>query len=278
MWNVTTAQGALCLEGGCWQEKQGKVEGVWIGLARFTCTADRAAGRWERRPGERGPLRAGERGQRWTGSVTHGDPSQTGIELDTGRGGGPHDSSKSAGCNDGGDAPRAERWIPAEPDTLHHNPASECERLHQSLTVINPDFQTDAWAKQPGTRTTSRAPFIPLPCLCDETGIRSGRREQFWSEPAFYCTGFDVHAPAVMSRATDKRGTMLARCYRGKLSVWAALCVLVLCWFYIFPGYRLPGDKEIVEEVLRQGEVWQKSQTGIDLYRFVSGSDSCLLV
>lgn len=65
---------------------------------------------------------------------------------------------------------------------------------------------------------------------------------------------------------------MLVRCYRGKLSVWAALCVLVLCWFYVFPGYRLPRDsKEIVEEVLRQGEVWQKNQTGIDLYRFVSG-------
>lgn len=64
---------------------------------------------------------------------------------------------------------------------------------------------------------------------------------------------------------------MLVRCYRGKLSVWAALCVLVLCWFYVFPGYRLPRDKEIVEEVLRQGEVWQKNQTGIDLYRLVSG-------
>lgn len=66
---------------------------------------------------------------------------------------------------------------------------------------------------------------------------------------------------------------MLARCYRGKLSVSAALCVLVLCWFYIFPVYRLPRDKDIVEEVLRQGEAWKKNQTGIDLYRFVSGSD-----
>lgn len=140
------------------------MEGVWIGLARFTCTADRAAGRWERRPAERGPSWAGERGQRWTtGSVTHGDPSQTGIELDTGREGGPHDSSKSAGCNDGSDAPRAERWIPAEPDTLHHNPASECELLHQSLTDINPDFQTDAWAKQPGTGLPCELHSYPPP-------------------------------------------------------------------------------------------------------------------
>lgn len=64
---------------------------------------------------------------------------------------------------------------------------------------------------------------------------------------------------------------MLVRCYRGKLSVWAALCVLVLCWFYVYPGYRLPRDKEIVEEVLRHGEAWKKNKTGIDLFRFVSG-------
>lgn len=79
-----------------------------------------------------------------------------------------------------------------------------------------------------------------------------------------------------MSRARDKRGKMLVmRCYRGKLSVWAALCVLVLCWFYVYPVYRLPGDKEIVEEVLRQGDAWQRNQTGIDLYRFVSPTWGC---
>lgn len=63
---------------------------------------------------------------------------------------------------------------------------------------------------------------------------------------------------------------MLARCYRPKLSVWAALCLLVLGWFYVFPVYRLPSDKEMVEEVLGLGGVWQKNQTGIDLYRFGS--------
>lgn len=73
-------------------------------------------------------------------------------------------------------------------------------------------------------------------------------------------------------------GKMLVRCYRGKLSVWAALCVLVLGWFYIYPGYKLPQDKEIVEEVLRQGDAWQKNQTGIDLYRLVSGITSHLCV
>lgn len=71
-----------------------------------------------------------------------------------------------------------------------------------------------------------------------------------------------------MRRARDKM--MLVRCYRGKLSVWAALCVLVLCWFYVFPGDRLPAEKEIVEEVLRQGDAWHRNQTGIDLYRLVS--------
>lgn len=60
---------------------------------------------------------------------------------------------------------------------------------------------------------------------------------------------------------------MLVKCHKSKLSVWVALCVLVLCWLYIFPVYRLPSDKEIVDEVLRQGQVWQKNQTGIDLYR-----------
>lgn len=49
--------------------------------------------------------------------------------------------------------------------------------------------------------------------------------------------------------------------------MWAALCVLVLCWFYIFPVYRLPSDKEIVNEVLRQGQVWKKNQSGIHLFR-----------
>uniref|UniRef100_A0A4W4EQW2 Alpha-N-acetylneuraminide alpha-2,8-sialyltransferase n=2 Tax=Electrophorus electricus TaxID=8005 RepID=A0A4W4EQW2_ELEEL len=59
---------------------------------------------------------------------------------------------------------------------------------------------------------------------------------------------------------------MFLRCHRSK-SVWAALCVLVLCWLYIFPVYRMPSDKEIVDEVLRQGQTWRRNQTGIDLYR-----------
>lgn len=57
------------------------------------------------------------------------------------------------------------------------------------------------------------------------------------------------------------------RFHRSK-SVWAAVCVLVLCWLYIFPVYRMPSDKDIVEEVLSQGHTWTKNQTGVDLYRY----------
>lgn len=51
---------------------------------------------------------------------------------------------ESAACDDGGDAPRAERRIPAEHDTLHHTPETESELLHQSPSNIKPDLHTDA--------------------------------------------------------------------------------------------------------------------------------------
>lgn len=60
---------------------------------------------------------------------------------------------------------------------------------------------------------------------------------------------------------------MSLRCHRSK-SVWATLGVLALCWLYIFPVYRIPSDKEMVDEVLRQGQTWTRNQTGIDLYRY----------
>ncbi|MCJ8743212.1 hypothetical protein PDJAM_G00091040 [Pangasius djambal] len=62
-------------------------------------------------------------------------------------------------------------------------------------------------------------------------------------------------------------GMMVCLRFHRSKSVWAAVCVLVLCWLYIFPVYRMPSDKDIVEEVLRQGQTWTKNQTGIDLYR-----------
>lgn len=61
---------------------------------------------------------------------------------------------------------------------------------------------------------------------------------------------------------------MYLRCHRSK-SVWATLGVLALCWLYIFPVYRIPSDKEMVDEVLRQGQTWTRNQTGINLYRYL---------
>uniref|UniRef100_A0A9J8A9B1 Alpha-N-acetylneuraminide alpha-2,8-sialyltransferase n=1 Tax=Cyprinus carpio carpio TaxID=630221 RepID=A0A9J8A9B1_CYPCA len=58
------------------------------------------------------------------------------------------------------------------------------------------------------------------------------------------------------------------RCYRSKY-IWATLGVLALLWLYVFPVYRIPSDKEMVDEVLRQGQTWTRNQTGVDLYRML---------
>lgn len=56
---------------------------------------------------------------------------------------------------------------------------------------------------------------------------------------------------------------------RTRLPVGAsALCVVVLCWLYIFPVYRLPNEKEIVQGVLQQGTAWRKNQTAARLFRY----------
>lgn len=189
--------------------------------------------------------------QRWT----HGAGGlQAGSRPDAGS----RESGRlnSAPC---GDAPRGEQRIPAEFRALHHKTTAKCAPLHRRLTVRKPDFQTDAHA------TVTDVLGGSIYSLCD--GFQWGQRD----ENAFFCIPFDAHPPVILSCAAEneKDKKMLARCCRGKVSVWAGVCVLVLCWFYVFPGYRLPGDKEIVDEVLRQGEAWQKNQTGIDLYRSV---------
>ncbi|XP_063302729.1 alpha-N-acetylneuraminide alpha-2,8-sialyltransferase [Pelobates fuscus] len=49
---------------------------------------------------------------------------------------------------------------------------------------------------------------------------------------------------------------------RGRVPVGAsALCVLLLCWLYMFPVYRLPEEKEIVREVLRLRTGWRENRT-----------------
>lgn len=69
-------------------------------------------------------------------------------------------------------------------------------------------------------------------------------------------------------RLSDKTGGMVSlRCHRSKY-IWATLGVLALLWLYIFPVYRIPSDKEMVDEVLRQGQTWSRNQTGVELYRY----------
>ncbi len=62
---------------------------------------------------------------------------------------------------------------------------------------------------------------------------------------------------------------MSLRCHRSKY-IWATLGLLALLWLYIFPVYKIPSDKEMVDEVLRQGQMWSRNQTGVDLYRYFS--------
>lgn len=64
---------------------------------------------------------------------------------------------------------------------------------------------------------------------------------------------------------------MLARKFpRTRLPVGAsALCVVVLCWLYVFPVYRLPNEKEIVQGVLAQRTAWRRNQTSARLFRYL---------
>ncbi|XP_078530208.1 alpha-N-acetylneuraminide alpha-2,8-sialyltransferase [Lissotriton helveticus] len=55
---------------------------------------------------------------------------------------------------------------------------------------------------------------------------------------------------------------------RTRLPVGAsALCVVVLCWLYIFPVYRLPEQKEVVREVLQHVGAWRRNLTAASQFR-----------
>ncbi|XP_053575076.1 alpha-N-acetylneuraminide alpha-2,8-sialyltransferase [Bombina bombina] len=57
-------------------------------------------------------------------------------------------------------------------------------------------------------------------------------------------------------------------CPRTRLPVGAsALCVFVLCWLYVFPVYRLPDEKEIVQEVVLLGSSWKRNATEAEIFR-----------
>ncbi|KAM8972810.1 alpha-N-acetylneuraminide alpha-2,8-sialyltransferase [Pelodytes ibericus] len=47
----------------------------------------------------------------------------------------------------------------------------------------------------------------------------------------------------------------------------SALCVLVLCWLYVFPVYRLPGERDILSEVRGVGPAWRGNKTAREAFR-----------
>ncbi|KAJ7404368.1 Alpha-N-acetylneuraminide alpha-2,8-sialyltransferase [Willisornis vidua] len=55
--------------------------------------------------------------------------------------------------------------------------------------------------------------------------------------------------------------------------MFCALGVFVLCWLYVFPVYRLPDEKEIVQGVLlQQGKAWRRNQTAVALFSGVESA------
>uniref|UniRef100_A0A8B9IC95 Alpha-N-acetylneuraminide alpha-2,8-sialyltransferase n=1 Tax=Anser brachyrhynchus TaxID=132585 RepID=A0A8B9IC95_9AVES len=64
---------------------------------------------------------------------------------------------------------------------------------------------------------------------------------------------------------------------RTRLPVGAsALGVFVLCWLYVFPVYRLPDEKEIVQGVLlQQGKAWRRNHTAVAGFSCGFSSVSC---
>lgn len=89
-------------------------------------------------------------------------------------------------------------------------------------------------------------------------------------------------SPCGRARRHTSRGAMAVLAWkfpRTRLPVGAsALCVVVLCWLYIFPVYRLPNEKEIVQGVLQQGTAWRRNQTAARVFRYSSSRGSSLLV
>uniref|UniRef100_A0A9L0R592 ST8 alpha-N-acetyl-neuraminide alpha-2,8-sialyltransferase 1 n=1 Tax=Equus caballus TaxID=9796 RepID=A0A9L0R592_HORSE len=86
-------------------------------------------------------------------------------------------------------------------------------------------------------------------------------------------------SPCGRARRHTSRGAMAVLAWkfpRTRLPVGAsALCVVVLCWLYIFPVYRLPNEKEIVQGVLQQGTAWRRNQTAARVFRV---SRDCSLI
>ncbi|XP_065540488.1 alpha-N-acetylneuraminide alpha-2,8-sialyltransferase [Lathamus discolor] len=75
--------------------------------------------------------------------------------------------------------------------------------------------------------------------------------------------------PAPRRRCGRRMAGLAWKWPRTRLPVGAsALGVFVLCWLYIFPVYRLPDEKEIVQGVLlQQGKAWRRNHTAVALFR-----------
>nr|XP_047909880.1 alpha-N-acetylneuraminide alpha-2,8-sialyltransferase isoform X1 [Anser cygnoides] len=79
-------------------------------------------------------------------------------------------------------------------------------------------------------------------------------------------------SPAPRRRCGRRRRRMAGLAWkwpRTRLPVGAsALGVFVLCWLYVFPVYRLPDEKEIVQGVLlQQGKAWRRNHTAVAGFR-----------
>lgn len=89
-------------------------------------------------------------------------------------------------------------------------------------------------------------------------------------------------SPCGRARRHTSRGAMAVLAWkfpRTRLPVGAsALCVVVLCWLYIFPVYRLPNEKEIVQGVLQQGTAWRRNETAARVFRYSCPRGSTALV
>ena len=89
-------------------------------------------------------------------------------------------------------------------------------------------------------------------------------------------------SPCGRARRHTSRGAMAVLAWkfpRTRLPVGAsALCVVVLCWLYVFPVYRLPDEKEIVQGVLQQGTAWRRNRTAAGIFRYSCPRGSTPLV
>lgn len=188
----SNTRGTLSGWRGCWQTR-GEVEGTSIGLVRFTCTADLAAGRGQRRPEEgiggqeKGDEGSPDRGHTYTpvGLGCSGTPDGDGARMI------PHNPQAAlmVVMHRGHESPQSPTRCTTSPHPSHRR---RCCRDRRSSTT--------SWPTEPRIRWP-----MPEATLL----LRSWDGSvQPWAEPdvSLRCTGFDVQTPVVLSRARHKSG------------------------------------------------------------------------